>query len=131
MKTFLALAALVAATTLAFAQNYPSRPVHFISPYAPGGGTDIMARTLAQKLSEATGQQFIVENRPGGGGIVGTEAAAKSLPDGYTILLGSKGPMTVNPALYKKLPYNTLRDFQPLALVAKVPAGRAGSAHCR
>ena len=122
MKALIALTTVVATAAPAFAQNYPTKPVRFISPYAPGGGTDIMARTLAQKLSAAFGQQFIVENRPGGGGIVGTEAAAKSPPDGYTILLGSKGPMTVNPALYSKLPYNTLRDFQPLALVAVVPA---------
>lgn len=121
MKTLIAIAAVVAAGTPVFAQNYPSKPVRFISPYAPGGGTDIMARTLAQKLSAATGQQFIVENRAGGGGIVGTEAVARSAPDGYTILLGSKGPLTVNPALYRKLPYNTLRDFTPLALVAMVP----------
>ncbi len=122
MKALIALTTVVATAAPAFAQNYPTKPVRFISPYAPGGGTDIMARTLAQKLSEGLGQQFIVENRPGGGGIVGTESAAKSPPDGYTILLGSKGPMTVNPALYSKLPYNTLRDFQPLALVAVVPA---------
>jgi len=122
MKALIVIATLVATAAPAQAQHYPTKPVRFISPYAPGGGTDIMARTLAQKLSEAFGQQFIVENRPGGGGIVGTEAAAKSPPDGYTILLGSKGPMTVNPALYSKLPYNTLRDFQPLALVAVVPA---------
>ena len=104
------------------AQSYPTKPVRFISPYAPGGGTDIMARTLAQKLSEYLGRQVVVENRPGGGGIVGTEAAAKSPPDGYTILLGSKGPLTVNPALYAKLPYDTLRDFAPISLVSIVPA---------
>jgi tripartite-type tricarboxylate transporter receptor subunit TctC len=124
IKKFFAIAvtAVVAVSTSVLAQNYPVKTVRFISPYAPGGGTDIMARTLAQKLSEATGAQFVVDNRPGGGGIVGTEVAAKSPPDGYTILLGSKGPMTVNPALYPKLPYNTLRDFAPLALVAMVPA---------
>lgn len=122
MRALIAIATVIATAAPVFAQNYPAKPVRFISPYAPGGGTDIMARTLAQKLSEAMGQQFIVENRPGGGGIVGTETAAKSPADGYTILLGSKGPMTVNPALYSKLPYNTLRDFQPLALVAVVPA---------
>src|SRR5258706_1456117 len=109
-------------TSFLNAEPYPVRPVRFISPYAPGGGTDIMARTLAQKLSESLNHQFIVDNRPGGGGIVGTEAAAKSPPDGYTILLGSKGPLTVNPALYKKLPYDTQRDFSPISLVAMVPA---------
>lgn len=122
MKALIAIAAVVAAATPALAQNYPTKPIRFISPYAPGGGTDILARTLAQKLSENFGQQVVVENRPGGGGIVGTEAAARAPADGYTILIGSKGPMTVNPALYPKLPYNTLRDFQPLSLVAMVPA---------
>ncbi len=101
---------------------YPLRAIRFISPYAPGGGTDIMARTLAQKLSESLGRQVVVENRPGGGGINGTEFAAKSPPDGYTILLGSKGPLTVNPALYSKLPYDTLRDLAPVSLIAIVPA---------
>jgi len=115
MKALIAIATVVTTAAPAIAQNYPTKPVCFISPYAPGAGTDIMARTLAQKLSEGLGQQFVVENRPGGGGIVGTEVTAKSLPDGYTILLGSKGPMTVNPAFYSKLLYNTLRNFQPLA----------------
>lgn len=105
-----------------WAQSYPGKPVRFISPYAPGGGTDIMARTLAQKLTESLGRQFVVENRPGGGGITGTETAAKAPPDGYTILLGSKGPLTVNPALYAKLPYDTLRDLAPISLISIVPA---------
>jgi tripartite-type tricarboxylate transporter receptor subunit TctC len=109
-------------TAACMAQSYPSKPVRFISPYAPGGGTDIMARTLAQKLSENFGRQVVVENRPGGGGIVGTETVAKAPPDGYTILLGSKGPLTVNPALYSKLPYDTLRDLAPISLVSIVPA---------
>ena len=104
------------------AQNYPSKPVRFVSPYAPGGGTDIMARTLAQKLTESMGQQFVVENRAGGGGIVGIESVAKAAPDGYTILLGSKGPLTMNPALHSKLPYDTLRDLAPISLVGSVPA---------
>jgi tripartite-type tricarboxylate transporter receptor subunit TctC len=104
------------------AQSYPTRPVRFISPYAPGGGTDTMARVLAQKLTEALGRQVFVENRPGAGGIVGTELTAKAAPDGYTILLGSKGPLTVNPALYAKLPYDTLRDLTPISLISLVPA---------
>lgn len=108
--------------TLCMAESYPSKPVRFISPYAPGGGTDIMARTLAQKLTESLGRQVVVENRPGGGGITGTETAAKAPPDGYTILLGSKGPLTVNPALYSKLPYDTLHDFAPISLISIVPA---------
>jgi tripartite-type tricarboxylate transporter receptor subunit TctC len=104
------------------AQSYPAKPVRFISPYAPGGGTDTMARVLAQKLSEGLARQVFVENRPGGGGIVGTEIAAKAAPDGYTILLGSKGPLTVNPALYAKLPYDTAKDLAPISLVSIVPA---------
>lgn len=125
MKTFIATIAIaiaLASTTACIAQSYPVKPVRFISPYAPGGGTDTMARVLAQRLSENLGRQVIVENRPGGGGIVGTEAAAKAPPDGYTILLGSKGPLTVNPALYAKLPYDTVRDLAPISLVSIVPA---------
>src|SRR4051794_1527843 len=94
------IALLIAGSSACFAQSYPTKPVRFISPYAPGGGTDAMARVLAQKLGDALARQVYVENRPGGGGIVGTETVAKAAPDGYTILLGSKGPLTVNPALY-------------------------------
>lgn len=122
IKRCVAAIAVAAASSAAMAQSYPNKPVRFISPYAPGGGTDTMARVLAQKLSENLGRQVIVENRPGGGGIVGTETAAKAPPDGYTILLGSKGPLTVNPALYAKLPYNTLRDLAPISLISIVPA---------
>jgi tripartite-type tricarboxylate transporter receptor subunit TctC len=123
MKSVIAAAVIaLVCTSACMAQSYPTKPVRFISPYAPGGGTDTMARTLAQKLSENLGRQVFVENRPGGGGIVGTEITAKSQPDGYTILLGSKGPLTVNPALYAKLPYDTLRDLAPISLVSIVPA---------
>lgn len=123
MKSFVAgIGIALVWTSACMAQTYPSKPVRFISPYAPGGGTDTMARVLAQKLSENLGRQVIVENRPGGGGIVGTEAVAKAPPDGYTILLGSKGPLTVNPALYAKLPYDTLRDLAPISLISIVPA---------
>lgn len=121
MKWLTAVAALVLAQAC-IAQSYPSKPVRFVSPYAPGGGTDAMARVLAQKLTDALGRQVYVENRPGGGGIVGTELVAKSAPDGYTILLGSKGPLSVNPALYAKLSYDTLRDLAPISLISIVPA---------
>ncbi len=104
------------------AQNYPNRPIRFVSPYAPGGGTDILARALGQKLSESLGSSVIIDNRPGGGGIIGTEAVVKAPPDGYTILLGSTGPLTVNPSLYKKLPYDTLRDLAPITLISIVPS---------
>jgi tripartite-type tricarboxylate transporter receptor subunit TctC len=110
------------AAGIAFAQSYPARVVRFVSPYAPGGGTDILARTLAQKLTESFGQSFVVENRAGGGGIVGIDSVAKAPPDGYTILLGSKGPLTMNPALHSKLPYDTLRDLAAVSLIGSVPA---------
>lgn len=123
MKQALAVISMaLAATGTCMAQSYPAKPVRFISPYAPGGGTDTMARVLAQRLSESLARQVFVENRPGGGGIVGTETAAKAAPDGYTILLGSKGPLTVNPALYAKLPYDTVKDLAPISLVSIVPA---------
>jgi len=107
---------------LSLAQSYPSRVVRFVSPYAPGGGTDILARALAQKLTESFGQSFIVENRAGGGGILGIDSVAKSAPDGYTILMGSKGPLTMNPALHSKIPYDTLRDLAAISLIGSVPS---------
>jgi tripartite-type tricarboxylate transporter receptor subunit TctC len=105
----------------ASAPGYPGRVIRLISPYAPGGGTDIMARTVSQKLTEALGQSVIVDNRPGAGGVVGTEIAAKAPPDGYTILLGSPSPLTVAPHLYKKLPYDPLKDLAPISLITTVP----------
>ncbi len=105
----------------ASAPGYPNRVIRLISPYAPGGGTDIVARTVSQKLTEALGQSVIVDNRAGAGGVVGTEIAAKAAPDGYTILLGSPSPLTVAPHLYKKLPYDPLKDFVPISLITTVP----------
>ena len=101
------------------AQTYPVRPVRMVIPIAPGGGTDIVGRMVAQKLTEALGQQFIVDNRPGAGGIIGTEAVAKSPPDGYTVLL-TPTSHTINPSLYSKLPYDTVRDFAPVSLLVSV-----------
>jgi tripartite-type tricarboxylate transporter receptor subunit TctC len=103
----------------AVAQSYPTRAVRLVTPYAPGGGTDIIARAIAQKMTETLGQSVVVENRTGGGGIVGTEVAAKAPADGYTLLMGTTGPLALNPHLYAKLPYDTLRDFIPIILVAK------------
>ena len=96
------------------AQNYPSRPVRFIVPYAAGGAGDIFARVLGQKMGEAMGQQFIIDNRPGANGIIGTDMVAKSAPDGYTIVMANSGPFVVNPTLYSKLPYDPVRDFAPV-----------------
>ena len=103
------------------AQNYPARPLRLIVPTAPGGGTDFTGRLVAAKLSETMGQQVVVENRGGGGGSVGADNAAKATPDGYTLLLGSIATHAVNPALYKKLPYDHLKDFAPVSLIGTVP----------
>lgn len=100
---------------------YPSKPVRIIVPYAPGGASDALARTVGQKLSEVWGQPVIVENKAGAGGHIGAELAAKSQPDGYTLLLAAAGFMAVSPSMYKTLPYDTLRDFQPLSLLVKAP----------
>lgn len=116
MKTssFLAAAlALFAGAVLA--QDYPAKPVRLIVPYAPGGGADIWARTLSQKLTESMKQTFIVENRPGANGGIGTDMVAKSTPDGYTLLTTASGPITVNPVLYAKVPYDVQKDLAPVA----------------
>jgi tripartite-type tricarboxylate transporter receptor subunit TctC len=93
---------------------YPTRPIRLIITVAPGGGSDVTARTIGQKLTEAWGQQTIVDNRPGGNGIVGMDIAAHATPDGYTLVLGTIGPVAVNPGLYGKLPYDSLKDFAPI-----------------
>ncbi len=100
------------------AQSYPTKPLRLIVPQGAGGGSDIGARVIAQKLSEAIGQQVVVENRPGAGGIIGVDAAAKSAPDGYTLLLGSNTTMAANVSLYSKLPFDPVKDFTPLATAA-------------
>ncbi len=94
--------------------SYPSKPIRMIVPVAPGGGADITTRTIGQKLAERFGQQIIVDNRAGAGGIVGLEILAHSAPDGYTIAQGGVGPMAVNPSLHARLPYNPLKDFAPI-----------------
>jgi len=116
------LAGVIAAGLAAqvLAQPYPSRPVRIISPFAPGGGNDALCRILSQRLGENLKQQVIVENRAGANGIVGTEVAARSAPDGYTIVLIPSGH-AVNVSLYKKLPFDALRDFSPITLVGSSP----------
>ncbi len=104
----------------AWGQNYPNRPVRIIVPYPPGGGTDIVARTLAQKLTETLGQTVIVDNRAGANGIIGTDQAAKSKPDGYTVLIAI-ATHAINPTLYAKLPYDTSADLVPVSLLAEYP----------
>jgi tripartite-type tricarboxylate transporter receptor subunit TctC len=100
------------------AQDFPSRPVRFIVPYAPGGSGDLLARLLGSKLSAIWGQQVIVDNRPGAGGLIGTESAARSEPDGYTLYLATDGPLTVAATLHKRVPYDWKRDFAPVSLIA-------------
>lgn len=95
---------------------YPSKPIRFIVPFAAGGGTDILARLLGQRLTETMGQTFVVDNRGGAGGVIGAELAAKSPADGYTIVLGSPGPLAINPNLLPRMPYDSLRDFAPISL---------------
>jgi tripartite-type tricarboxylate transporter receptor subunit TctC len=102
------------------AQDYPTRTVHFIVPYVPGGGVDFVGRTLAQKLSDSWGQAVIVDNRPGGGTNIGSELVARAAPDGYTLLIGGV-PNTVNVTLYPKLSYDLIRDFAPVILLDTAP----------
>jgi tripartite-type tricarboxylate transporter receptor subunit TctC len=102
------------------AQSYPARAVRMIVPFAPGGGTDILIRTIAPKLSEALGQQLVIDNRAGGGSTIGSEMAVRSAPDGYT-LLAVDTSFTTNPSLYNKLPYDSNRDLAPVSLLAAAP----------
>jgi tripartite-type tricarboxylate transporter receptor subunit TctC len=113
--------ALLALTAQGVAQNYPERVVRIVNPYPPGGSVDVMARILAQKLSDNLGQQFIVENRSGGGGNTGSDSVAKAEPDGYTLLFTAPGPLTVNQTLYSKLAFDPAKDFAPIALFATAP----------
>jgi len=115
MKFSLAAIASAALCAAALAQEYPSRPVRIVVPYAAGGNADILGRTLAQKLGDALRQPFVVENRAGANGGIGTDFVAKSASDGYTLLVTASGPLTVNPTLYKDVPYDPVRDFAPIS----------------
>jgi len=114
-------AGLLAFAASAFAQAWPAKPVTFIVPFAPGGGTDITARTLAARLTQKWGQSVVVENRGGAGGILGADAVAKAKPDGYTLLIANVGITSINPALYAKLPYDPDKAFTPVSLVCELP----------
>src|SRR5262245_49658174 len=113
------VAALLCVAPQALAQTYPAKLVRIIVPFPPGGPTDIQARWAGQQLNAAFGQSVIVENRPGAGGVPGTEAVVKSAPDGYTLLAGNPGPLTIAPSVRLQMPYDTLRDLAPIMLVAK------------
>jgi tripartite-type tricarboxylate transporter receptor subunit TctC len=105
----------------AAAQDYPSKPIRIIVGYAAGGGNDLIVRVMAPRMSEGLGQPVIIENKPGAQAIIATEYVAKAPPDGYTILMGPTGPMTMNPATYSKLPYDPVRDFAPIATIGQFP----------
>ena len=121
-KSLLAgLAACVVMTAPVSAQGYPTRPVTFVVPFAPGGGTELLARMFGQKLEQRLGKPFVIENRPGAGGVTGAMAVARAAPDGYTILMAPAPVMAINVTLHKKLPYDPAVDFVPLALVVSTP----------
>ncbi|MBV7484777.1 tripartite tricarboxylate transporter substrate binding protein [Bordetella sp. BOR01] len=117
-----ALAAVVLCTPLAAHAAWPDKPIRLVVPYPPGGMTDVFARPLGQKMSELLGVSVVVQNRAGAGGTVGSAAVAREAPDGYTLILGTFGTHAVNDALFKKLPYNSLKDFTPVCTVAAVPS---------
>ena len=111
-RAALALAlALPGASGAAWAADYPARPIKVVVPYAPGGGADSVARIVAKKVSENVGQAIVIENKGGAGAILGTDQVAKAEPDGYTLLLGQSGPISINPAVYKALPYDPVKDL--------------------
>jgi tripartite-type tricarboxylate transporter receptor subunit TctC len=103
------------------AQNYPAKPIHILVPYAPGGITDIASRIVGAKLTEAWGQQVVVENKPGGNGFIAMTAAAKAAPDGYTVVMATGGDVAINPAMFKDIPYDVERDLAPIGAVSDAP----------
>ena len=119
LALWVALIGLVAAP--AVADTWPAKTIHFVVGFPPGGSNDILARLFGQKLSERLGQTVIVENKPGANAIIASEYVAKAAPDGYTLLIGATGQMTVNPGIYDKLPYDSIRDFAPVTMLAVVP----------
>ena len=123
-NVYLMAACVLAAGQLAVeasAQSYPTRPIRWIVTYPPGGPTDVVARAIGAKLTEAWGQQVVIDNRAGAAGIIGTDLAAKAVPDGYTLLFGTSAGLTINPALSSKLPYDAVRDFAPISLLVLNP----------
>ena len=125
MRVTIAVVMTLAATLLLHgegrSQTYPTKPVRLIVPFPAGGGTDIFARLVGRKMGDNMGQTFVVDNRAGASGIIGCEVVARSAPDGYTLLMGTTGTHTTNPAVFSKLPYDPLKDFTPISLVAESP----------
>lgn len=119
-RLFLALAASTLCTGV-FAQAWPAKPIRIVVPFPPGGGTDIIARETSQKVAAATGWTFVIDNKPGAGGNLGVDSVAKSPADGYTIVLGQSSNLAINPTLYAKMPYDSVKDLTPIILVANAP----------
>ena len=122
------LLGLAGAAVPAAADNYPSRPIRLVVPFAPGGPADFLARLIGQKVGEDLGQQIVIDNRPGANTIIGAQIVAKAEPDGYTLLMAIDGTLVMNPFLYSKLPYDAVKDFAPIALVASVPSAMVANA---
>jgi len=120
LRRLFAIAAVLAAASV-HAQNYPTRPIKLVVPFPPAGGTDIMARVVAQKVSETTKWTVVIDNRPGAGGNIGVDATAKAAPDGYTIVMGQTSNLAINPTLFKDLPYDPVKDLVPVVLVGSGP----------
>lgn len=123
-RLVLALAPALAASTLctaAFAQAWPSKPIRIVVPFPPGGGTDVIARETSQRVAAATGWTFIIDNKPGAGGNLGVDSAAKAPADGYTLVLGQTSNLAINPSLYAKMPYDSQKDLVPIVMVANAP----------
>lgn len=121
LKALAALSAATAVAPLRAAESWPTRPITYIVPFTPGGSTDVIGRTLAQKLTESLGQPVVVDNKPGAGGGVGAALVAKAKPDGYTLMGGTISTHAINASLYKNLPYDPVKDFEPVSLVAFLP----------
>ena len=121
MRTLIGSALLLGASVGVHAEDFPTRPIRMIVPYAAGGLPDTMARTLGQRMSDDLGQQFVIENHAGAGGLPGCELVAKANPDGYTLLIGDVGQVSINPFLYKHLPYDPVRDYKPITLLGLSP----------
>ena len=121
MPALLAAFAASLAAAAAFAQAYPGKPIRLIVPFAAGGGNDNVARLVGKRLADTLGQPVVIDNRPGAGGVLGADLAAKAAPDGYTLFLGGVGSHAVNPNLHERLPYDPIRDFAPVALLAQAP----------
>jgi tripartite-type tricarboxylate transporter receptor subunit TctC len=121
MKHWIGFIAGISIAGAAFAQTWPSKPMRIVIAQAPGSATDVISRVVANPLSEALGQPIVIDARPGAGGVLGTEVAARSAPDGYTLFMGNNSTHGSNPAVYAKLPYDAVKDFAPVSFVASVP----------